>query len=105
MTSTPTVNSDQKNGFNSITYVPAKSGVYTIVGNSRYFPPIFQLTNSIYRISGDIAFTPEPNKIYVVKGEMNEQHSVIWIEENDTGIIVGNKIEVIGSTAVGFLEK
>lgn len=91
--------------FSSVSFVPSKPAVFSVVGATNYSPPIIQLANKIYRISGDISFTPADNKLYEVKGEMNDEHSAIWIEDSDSGVMVGNKIEIIGSTAVGLLEK
>lgn len=85
--------------------IPAKPSTVTIKGRTHYAAPILELANTVYEISGDVAFNPLPNHSYVVKGVLEEAHSAVWIEDKATGQVVGNKIEVEGSTALGLLEK
>mgnify|MGYP000070029680 FL=1 len=76
-----------------------------LLGRTHYAAPILALTNTVYEIKGDVEFTPQANKVYVVKGVLSADYSAIWLEEQGTGNIVGNKIEKHGSTALGILEK
>ncbi len=77
----------------------------TIIGYRRYEIPIVQLVSAIYEVSGTTTFTPVADHAYLIKGELNEKHSAVWIEDKATGEVVGKKIEVQGSTALGVLEK
>ena len=45
-------------------------------------------TGSLWSVAGEFDFTPEPGKRYVVKGEIREKGSSVWIEELDSGKIV-----------------
>jgi hypothetical protein len=86
--------------------LPASKPVtLTIVGRTEYAAPIQALTNVVYQVKGTIDFTPKPNKIYVVLGELGETASSVWLEEDDTHEVVGKKIEVKGSAALGFFDK
>lgn len=85
--------------------VPTSPTTITIMGRRDFAAPIQALFSKIYEVSGDIAFLPAPDKTYVVKGELGESHSSVWLEEETTGVLIGQKIEVKGSTALGVLEK
>lgn len=86
--------------------VPAEGAVtVTITGRNHYGAPILELTNTIYQVSGDVTFTPVRNRVYDVKGFLRENHSAVWIEDNVTGAVVGKKIEIKGSAALGFFSK
>lgn len=85
--------------------VPTQKVSVQLLGRTHYAAPILALTNTVYEIKGDVEFTPQANKVYVVKGVLGEDYSAIWLEEQGTGNIVGNKIEKHGSTALGILEK
>lgn len=85
--------------------VPAQPATFTISGRTHYAAPILALTGKVYAISGDIEFTPEPNGRYVVKGEMSDRHSVVWLEDAATGAVIGRKIETEGKSTLGILEK
>ena len=105
-----TLDKNYGNGFLMYPYmldhdVPTRKAKFTIVGRTEYAAPILALTNTVYEIKGVIEFTPEKNKQYVVKGSLTENGSIVWIENVDDNKIVGNKIEVKGSTALGFFEK
>lgn len=86
--------------------VPAEGAItVTITGRTHYGAPIQELTNTIYQISGDVTFTPARNRVYDVKGFLRQNHSAVWIEDNATGAVVGKKIEIKGSAALGFFSK
>lgn len=63
------------------------------------------MTNQVYEVRGEIQFTPEDGKGYVVRGKLSEAYSAVWLEEGDSGNVVGTKFEKVGSTALGFFEK
>lgn len=84
----------------------AKPTSLLLVARTEYAAPILTLTNAVYQVKGKIDFTPEPNKRYIVRGELGESHSSVWLEEEDSKQLVGKKIEVEGSAAkLGFFEK
>lgn len=85
--------------------VAAEASTFTIVGRTHYAAPILELLNKTYEISGETKFAPEPNGYYMVKGVLGDNYSAVWIEEISTGAVVGQKIEVKGSTALGILQK
>lgn len=59
----------------------------------------------MYQVKGDVQFTPEADKTYVVKGELGESYSAVWLEEFGAGAIAGTKVEIRGSAKLGILEK
>lgn len=82
-----------------------KESTFFVVGRTEYAAPILALAGSVYEIKGEVRFTPEVDKTYVVRGELEEDHSAVWIEEKETGEIMGKKIEIKGSAKLGMLEK
>ncbi|HEX4861129.1 MAG TPA: hypothetical protein VFV07_07825 [Rhizomicrobium sp.] len=85
---------------------PAEAAVtVTITGRTHYAAPILEMTNTVYQVSGEVTFTPVRNRVYDVKGVLRENHSAVWIEDNVTGAVVGKKIEIKGSAALGFFSK
>lgn len=85
--------------------IPAQPTTLTIVGRTVYAAPILDLTNTVYRLKGDIQFTPGADKFYTVKGELGEEHSAVWIEEYNVGPVTGTKIELNGSAKIGIFDK
>lgn len=85
--------------------IPARTTKLSIRGRTEYGAPVLAFANAVYEIKGDVEFTPEPNKVYKIQGELGENYSAVWIEEESTNAVVGKKIEVQGSTALGFFAK
>jgi hypothetical protein len=85
--------------------IPASPITLTIVGRRDYAAPIQTLVNKIYLVSGDLEFAPSPDETYVVKGQLGESGSAVWLENEKTGVVVGRKFEVDGSATLGFFEK
>lgn len=77
----------------------------TIIGRTEYAAPILTFTNTVYQVKGDVEFVPEPGKTYLVKGLLGAQYSTVWVQELSSGLVVGRKVEVHGSAALGFFEK
>jgi hypothetical protein len=85
--------------------VPAQPSTFTIIGRTHYAAPIIALFRRVYEVSGETRFTPLPDHSYVVKGVLGENYSAVWIEDRKTGELVGQKVEVKGSSSLGILEK
>lgn len=106
-----TAKTNQGRGFNMETRivdreVPAnKPCELTIVARTHFAAPILALTNKVYQVKGQIKFVPEKGKTYVVRGELEESHSSVWVEEETTQNIIDKKIEVNGSAELGFFSK
>lgn len=84
--------------------VPAQPASFTIVGRTHYAAPILEMINRVYEVSGEINFSPLPDRSYTVKGVLGHDYSAVWIED-DKGTVVAKKIEVQGSAALGLLQK
>lgn len=85
--------------------IPVKPTVLSIVGRTEYAAPILTLTNTVYQLKGEVEVNPEPNKTYVVRGELGENYSAVWLEDQETQTVIGKKIEATGSTKLGTFEK
>lgn len=85
--------------------IPAKPVILTLKGRTMYGAPILELANAIYQVSGDVSFTPEADKTYLVNGVLGEDYSAVWLEVSDTHAVVGKKIEVNGTAKLGIFEK
>lgn len=77
----------------------------SVRGRTKYGAPISEMTNTIYQIKEVVSFVPAANVRYVVRGMMTETGSSVWIEEAGSAKVVGDKVEVKGSTKLGFMEK
>lgn len=82
------------------TLVPTTKATFTIVGQTTFAAPILALTNDTYGIRGTVTFTPEAGKSYIVKGTLGKNYSAIWIEREQDGMIVGEKIEEITTDTI-----
>lgn len=76
-----------------------------IRGRTRYAAPIQALMGTVYQVKGVVEFTPKANGRYVVRGELGEGYSAVWIEDAETRLPVAEKVEVKGSAKLGILEK
>ncbi len=85
--------------------VPAQPSTFNIYGRTEHAAPILALVNKVYEVSGETTFTPLANHTYVVTGELRDDHSAVWIVDAATHEVVGQKIEVKGSSTLGFFEK
>ena len=84
--------------------VPAEKHKFTIVGRTEYAMPIRALAGTVYEVKGDVEFSPVPDRRYVIKGNLSEQQSVVWIEDSSNGEVI-EKIEVNGPSELGFFSK
>jgi hypothetical protein len=84
--------------------VPTGELQFTILGRTAYAAPILCMMNPVYRVKGDVRFTPMSGRTYVVRGTLDENYSAVWIEEQGKEAIPGTKIEFKGSTKLGFFE-
>jgi hypothetical protein len=85
--------------------VPAQNATFTLVGRTEYAAPILALTNTVYQVTGKVTFSPETYRSYVVRGELGESYSAVWLEDEVTGKTIGEKIEVNGSSKLGTFQK
>jgi hypothetical protein len=85
--------------------IPTQPTTLTLVGRTAYAAPILAMTNTVYEVKGNVQFAPEPGKSYVVKGELAEDHSAVWLEETDGNPVEGTKVEIQGAAEMGFFDK
>ncbi len=85
--------------------IPARTARFTIGAHTSYPAPIFGITNPVYDLAGDTTLTPVADQTYVIKGTLGPDYSAVWIENAQTGEIVGTKIEAKGSASIGFFKK
>lgn len=87
--------------------VPITTAKLKLVGQVHHSAPIGYMfnANSNYIVTGDITFSPEPSKVYLVKGHLSEAYSAVWLEDV-SGNIVSNVVEKLGAdTEQGQFEK
>ena len=84
-----------------------QAGVFSVVGRTEYGAPIQAMTSTVYQVAGEVRFTPEAGKRYVVRGVLGEKYCAVWIEEEVSGggAVVGEKVELKGSGKLGLFEK
>jgi hypothetical protein len=85
--------------------VPAQPSTFKIVGRTEYAGPVLSLVGKVYAVSGETTFTPLPDHVYQVKGVLTEQGSSVWIMDTSTYQVMGQKIEVQGSSTLEFYQK
>jgi hypothetical protein len=78
--------------------VPAQLATFAIEGRTRHAAPILGLASGDrpLDVAGTVTFAPEKHRTYVVKGELGERYSAVWIEEELDGggsRLVGKKVE------------
>ena len=83
--------------------VPARAAVFTITGRTHYAAPILELMHTVYEVSGNVRFTPQPNHSYEVRGILSDAGSSVWIED-ETGAVMDKKITSKHS-ALGIFQK
>ncbi|MEM6460467.1 MAG: hypothetical protein AAF724_00975 [Pseudomonadota bacterium] len=72
--------------------VPIRTMKVTLAGLTYYAAPIGEMFNDVYRVSGDVDFTPVAGETYIVRGVLGKDYSAVWIE-TDEGSIVTQKVE------------
>lgn len=85
--------------------VPAQAAVFALRGRTVYRTPALSFGNDVYQITGEVAFAPQPGRRYLVRGEMNDSGSAIWVEDAESGTLMGSRIAVAGKSTLGILEK
>jgi len=85
--------------------VPSGTRVLKLVGRTEYAAPILTLTSPVYQVLGEVTLDLQPGKTYVVRGELGENYSAVWVEDESSNGIVGSKVEAHGSGSLGFFEK
>lgn len=76
-----------------------------VKGRTVYAAPIQALTSTVYQVAGEVEFTPLPDARYLIRGELGETYSAVWIEDAASKEVVGKKIEIKGSAKLGFFDK
>ena len=66
----------------------------TLDAKVAYAAPILELINSgsMYHATQVIRFQPEPNGVYIVKGELGADKSSVWLEDAKTKERVGTPV-------------
>lgn len=85
--------------------VPSEAGLFTITARTLYAAPIQTFSNTVFKISGEVQFSPKPDTTYIVKGKLEEGYAAVWIEEKSTGKVVAEKIESSDNSKLGFFGK
>jgi hypothetical protein len=74
--------------------VPALISTFSVVGKAEYTESSLARMNNAVEVEGAITFAPLTYRHYIVRGELGEKYSAIWIEDEETGKKIGEKIEV-----------
>lgn len=71
--------------------VPAQPATFRIAARTNYTTPLSNMLSSD-AVAGEISFTPKPDEIYSVRGEIGDNYSAVWIADS-TGTPVTPRIE------------
>jgi hypothetical protein len=82
--------------------VPARAGVFVIVGRTHCAAPMMEMLGTVYLVGGRTRFTPQANAVYVVTGELTPDHSAVWIADAQTGAQVSSKFLIRGPAKAGY---
>jgi hypothetical protein len=86
--------------------IPAQGPTtFTIMGRTQVGAPIQALFVTMFEVTGDVTFTPQPDRTYIVRGVLGKDYSAVWIEDVQTSEVIDKKIEIKGSAALGILQK
>jgi hypothetical protein len=80
--------------------VPMQEAILHIKGRTHCAAPIIEIGHTVYMIEGDVKFAPEGGGQYVIKGELRDDYSAVWVEDLSTHRQRGDKLLVKGSTAL-----
>lgn len=99
----PDVPLNPTNGVITTIDIPAQPTKFTLIGRSIFQAPIFAMTMANYCLTGDVSFTPVANANYILDGTFTPTYSAIWIEDEQNGTVMGNKIEIHGSAKINLI--
>jgi hypothetical protein len=72
---------------------PALISTFTVAGTTEHTESSLARMNNAIEVKGTITFIPLNYHHYIVRGELGEKYSAIWIEDEETGQKIGEKIE------------
>lgn len=85
---------------NAITHkIPTQQAIIEIGIFSYHKADLFGIGDNIYKLTGKVTLQTDTDKHYKINGVNNENYSMIWIEESDSGIIVSDVIKSDKATA------
>lgn len=84
--------------------IPVNSQVLYIGGFNYLVADIFGLSDFIYRVKGSTKVILKKGITYMVNGKVDDEYAIVWIEEENTGIIVSD-IVIEGNVSSGYLSK
>lgn len=76
-----------------------------VMARTYYAAPALAMVNDVYQVKGIVEFTPQENGRYIVRGELGENYSAVWIEDRANDAVVGQKVEIKGKAKLGFWDK
>jgi hypothetical protein len=79
--------------------IPTRKNKLLLSGETTHGAPIGYVLNagSNYVVQGELEFTAEKDKHYLISGELSKKRSAVWIEDID-GNIVSDVIEIIAGS-------
>lgn len=78
----------------------------SVKARTHHAAPILAIVRAAYEVTGVVEFVPKTNAKYVVRGELDDAYSAVWIEDEKTGQVMGSKIEKTdGSARLNFFQK
>jgi len=84
--------------------IPAKTMRLGIIGETIYAMPARALMSTVYEVKGEIEFTPLPDAVYIIQGNLTEEGCTVQVEHEETGEVVG-LVESEGECKLDFFEK
>ncbi|MEM7053148.1 MAG: hypothetical protein AAF446_01240 [Pseudomonadota bacterium] len=78
--------------------------VLTLVGRTAYAMPARSWAGTVYEVKGEVRLTLIENGAYIIRGKLAEEGSIVWIEDQTTGEMLGS-VEVEGPSKLNFFEK
>lgn len=78
-----------------------------VMGRTYFAAPALAFVNDVYQVKGVVEFTPQENGRYIMRGELGDDYSAVWIEDRANDAVVGKKVEIRGKgkAKLGFWEK
>lgn len=64
-----------------------------ILGKTHHPAPILAIVRGGYEVEGEVSFVALAEKDYIVRGELAEGRQAVWVEEEGTGVLVGQRVE------------
>ena len=78
--------------------IPAQAVTIQVGVFNYHKADLFGLGDSVYKLTGKLTLVADANKSYRINGTTNERYSLVWVEDQKSGLIVSDVIPSTSAT-------